>query len=174
VQDWSRDAKYVLFSRGGQGLDTQIWAAPLEGERKPWMVVAHAAILYGARLSPDGRWLAYESNESGTVQLYIVPFRGGQGKWQVTSQGSSGPAWTKDGSELFYMDPGFNLYVVSVKEVDGSPQLGAPQQIPITTSAPSVFYDISPDGKKILIDNVAQQVSPSMTVVTNFTAGLKK
>jgi Tol biopolymer transport system component len=174
VQDWSHDGKYVLFSRGGQGMDTQIWAMPLEGERKPWMVVAHAAILYGARLSPDGRWLAYESNESGTVQLYIVPFRGGQGKWQVTSQGSSGPAWTKDGSELFYMDPGFNLYVVSVKDVAGSPQLGAPQQIPITTSAPSVFYDISPDGKKILIDNVAQQVSPSMTVVTNFTAGLRK
>lgn len=174
AEDWSPDGKYLLYSHGTNGLDAQLWAIALEGEHKPWMVVAHAAVLYGARLSPDGKWLAYESNESGTVQLYIVPFRGGQGKWQVTSQGSSGPAWTKDGKELFYMDPGFNLYAISFKEVDGAPQLGAPQQIPITTSAPTVFYDISPDGKKILIDNVAQQVSPSVTIVTNFAASLKK
>lgn len=174
AEDWSRDGKYLLYSHGGMGMDSQLWAVPLEGDRNPWMVVPHAAVLYGARLSPDGHWLAYESNESGTVQLYIVPFRGGQGKWQVTSNGSSGPAWTGDGKELFYMDPGFNLFVLSVKEVDGAPQLGTPQQIPITTSAPQVFYDIAPDGKKILIDNVAQQVSPSVTVVTNFTAGLKR
>ncbi|HZQ95266.1 MAG TPA: protein kinase [Candidatus Sulfotelmatobacter sp.] len=174
AQDWSRDGKYLLYSRGGMGMDAQLWAVPLEGEHKPWLVVPHAAVLYGARLSPDGHWLAYESNESGTVQLYIVPFRGGQGKWQVTSSGSSIPAWSADGKELFYMDPGFNLYVLTFKEVDGVPQLGAPQQIPVTPSAPTVFYDISPDGKKILIDNVAQQVSPSVTVVTNFTAALKK
>jgi eukaryotic-like serine/threonine-protein kinase len=173
VEDWSPDGKYLLYSHGTNGMDTQLWAVALEGERKPWMVVAHAAVLYGARLSPDGKWLAYESNESGTVQLYIVPFRGGQGKWQVTSQGSSGPAWTRNGKELFYMDPGFNLYVISFKEVEGAPQLGAPQQIPITTSAPTVFFDISPDGKKILIDHVAQQVSPSVTVVTNFAGSLK-
>ena len=174
VEDWTRDGKYLLYSRGSNGIDTQLWAVPLEGERKPWMLVPHAAVLYGAHTSPDGHWLAYESNESGTVQLYIVPFPGGQGKWQVTSNGSSGPAWTRDGKELFYMDPGFNLYVLSVKEVDGIPQLGSAQQIPITTSAPTVFYDIAPDGKKILIDNVAQQVSPSVTVVTNFTSALKK
>ena len=174
VEDWSPDGKYLLYSHGTNGMDTQLWAVALEGERKPWMVVAHAAVLYGARLSPDGKWLAYESNESGTVQLYIVPFRGGQGKWQVTSQGSSGPAWTRNGKELFYMDPGFNLYVISFKEVEGAPQLGAPQQIPITTSAPTVFFDVSPDGKKILIDNVAQQVSPSVTVVTNFAGSVKK
>ena len=174
LDDWSSDGKYLLYSNSGNGLDTELWALPLEGERKPFLLVEHASTLYGAHLSPDGRWLAYESNESGTVQLYIVPFRGGQGKWQVTSQGSSGPSWTKDGKELFYMDPAFNLYAVSFKEVDGAPQLGAPQQIPITTSAPTVFYDISPDGKKILIDNVAQQVSPSVTIVSNFAASLNK
>ena len=94
VEDWTRDGKYLLYSRGSNGIDTQLWAVPLEGERKPWMLVPHAAVLYGAHTSPDGHWLAYESNESGTVQLYIIPFPGGQGKWQVTSNGSSGPAWT--------------------------------------------------------------------------------
>ncbi|HKU24683.1 MAG TPA: hypothetical protein VJQ54_04375, partial [Candidatus Sulfotelmatobacter sp.] len=174
LTDWTRDGKYLLYSHGGMSLDSELWALPLQGERKPFMVVPHAAVLYGARVSPDGHWLAYESNESGTVQLYIVPFPSGQGKWQVTSKGSSIPAWTRDGKELFYMDPGFNLFAVSFKEVNGAPQLGPPEQIPVTTSAPSVFFDISPDGKKILIDNVAQQVNPSVTVVTNFTAGLKK
>jgi eukaryotic-like serine/threonine-protein kinase len=174
LSDWTRDGKYLLYSHGGMTLDAEIWALPLQGERKPFMVVQHAAVLYGARVSPDGHWLAYESNESGTVQLYLVPFPSGQGKWQVTSKGSSIPAWTRDGKELFYMDPGFNLFVVSFKDVNGAPQLGPPQQIPVTTSAPTVFFDIAPDGKKILIDNVAQQVNPSVTVVTNFTAGLKK
>ena len=54
VEDWSPDGKYLLYSHGTNGMDTQLWAVALEGERKPWMVVAHAAVLYGARLSPDG------------------------------------------------------------------------------------------------------------------------
>lgn len=174
ADDWSRDGKYLLYSVGSNSLDGELWALPLEGGQKPWMLMQHSATLYGAQLSPDGHWLAYESNESGTVQLYIVPFRGGQGKWQVTSAGASLPRWSRDGRELFYMDPAFNLYIVPVKEVDGAPQLGSPQVIPVKASAPNVFFDISPDGKKILIDNVAQQVNPSVTVVTNFTAGLKK
>jgi serine/threonine protein kinase len=171
--DWSRDGKCVLYSRGG-GIDAEVWALPLEGDRKPWLVVSHATVLYGAHLSPDGHWLAYSSNESSTVEVYVVPFRGGQGKWQVSAHGGGGPQWSKDGRELYYMDPAYNLYAMPVKEVGGALQFGAAQTLVSNWSAPQVIYDVTPDGKKILLDRVSQQVNQSVTVVTNFTAGLNK
>ena len=171
--DWSRDGKYLLYSRGG-GIDAELWALPLEGERKPWLVLAHASVRFSAQLSPDMRWLAYSSNESGVVELYVVPFRGGQGKWQLSAHGGGRPKWSRDGKELYYMDPTYNLFTVPVKDVGGALQFGTPQRLVSNWSAPQVFYDVTPDGKKILLDRVAQQVSQSITIVTNFTAGLKK
>ena len=84
------------------------------------------------------------------------------------------PQWSKDGKDLYYMDPTYNLLDVPVKEVGGALQFGTAQQLVSNWSAPQVFYDVSPDGKKILLDRISQQVSQSVTVVTNFTAGLKK
>ena len=169
--DWSRDGKYLLYSRGG-GIDGEVWALPLEGERKPWLVIPHAAVVFSARLSPDGRWLAYSSNESGVVELYVVPFRGGQGKWQLTAHGGAEPKWSGDGKQLYFMDQTYNLFTVPVKDVGGALQFGTPQRLVSsgTWSAPQVFYDVAPDGKKILLNRVAQQVNQSITVVTNFAA----
>jgi serine/threonine protein kinase/Tol biopolymer transport system component len=92
--DWSSDSKYLLYSRGpffSNG--AEIWALPLEGDRKPFLIVPHSASSYAGagRLSPDGRWLAYSSNESGQTEVYVIPFRGGQGKWQVSQSGGDRP-----------------------------------------------------------------------------------
>ena len=172
VDDWSRDSKYLLFSRpilSGSG--RQIWSLPLEGERKPSLILERGA---NGKLSPDGRWLAYQSSESGTLQVYVVPFGGGQGKWQVSANGGMQPKWSKDGKELYYLDLTFNLPAVPVASAGGALQFGVAQKLVTSWSAPQVIYDVSPDGKKILLDRVEQQVSQSVTVVTNFTAGLKK
>ena len=173
--DWSRDGKYLLYQRGPLG-SNELWALPLEGERKPFVVVPRSENTFTilGRLSPDGRWLAYMSNESGAPQVYVVAFRGGQGKWQVSVNGGMAPQWSKDGKELYYFDISYNLYAVPVKEVAGALQFGSGQQLVTNWSAPQVFYDISPDGEKILLDRISQQVNQSVTVVTNFTAGLKK
>jgi len=172
LHDWSRDGKYLLYSRPIlSGPTRQLWSLPLEGERKPLLVLERGT---AGRLSPDGHWLAYTSAESGTQQMYVVPFGGGQGKWQVSANGGTQPRWSKDGKELFYMDLAFNLLVVPVTNAGGALQFGAAQTLVKTWSAPQVFYDVAPDGKKFLLDRVAQQVSQSVTVVTNFTAGLKK
>jgi Tol biopolymer transport system component len=145
---------------------------PLEGDRKPSLVVERGG---NAKLSPDGRWLAYQSGESGVVQVYVVAFAGGNGKWQVSSNGGTLPRWSRDGKELYYLDPTFSLFAVPVKVAGSALQLGTPQTLLSNWTVPSVpLYDISPDGKKILLDQVPQQVSQSVTVVTNFTAGLKK
>jgi len=85
------------------------------------------------------------------------------------------PRWSKDGKELYYFDLTFSLFAVPVKVAGGALQLGTPQTLVSNWTIPSTpLYDVSPDGKKILLDRVPQQVSQSVTVVTNFTAGLKK
>jgi Tol biopolymer transport system component len=169
--DWSRDGKNLLYSRCSLDGRCEIWALPLEGEHKPSLVAPQGT---NGRLSPDGRWLAYRSLESGQTEVYVMPFGGGQGKWQVSANGGTQPQWSRDGKELYYMGTTYNLFVVPVANAGGSLQFGAAQKLVSTWSAPQVFYDVSPDGKKILLDRVAQQVSQSVTVVTNFTAGLKK
>jgi eukaryotic-like serine/threonine-protein kinase len=173
--DVSPDGKTLIYDRGPVGTG-DIYALPLVGEHKPQLIVSHAANSGTGKgvVSPDGRWLAYNSNESGTLQVYVVAFGGGQAKWQVSVNGGGAPQWSKDGKELYYLDMTYNLFAVPVKEVNGALQFGAAQNIVSNWSAPQVFYDVSPDGKKILLDRISQQVSQSVTVVSNFTAGLKK
>jgi serine/threonine protein kinase/Tol biopolymer transport system component len=172
LHDWSRDGKNLLYSLPVPGGPLrQIFALPLEGGRKPSSVVERGTL---GKLSPDGRWLAYQSAESGRLEVYVTPFGGGQGKWQVSANGGHLPRWSTDGKDLYYMDLTYNLFSVPVKNTGSSLQFGAAEKLITNWSAPSVFYDVSPDGKKFLLDRVAQQVSQSVTVVTDFTAGLKK
>ncbi|HEY3973822.1 MAG TPA: protein kinase [Candidatus Sulfotelmatobacter sp.] len=177
--DWSQDGKYLIYARGHVGiLDYEIWALPLQGDHKPWLVVPRAekSIAYEARLSPDGRWLAYTSKESGNLEVYVVAFHGGEGKWQVSTNGGTAPQWSRDGKELYYAhQANRSIMAVPVKEANEGLQFGAAQSIAsdAKSSTPGV-YDVAPDGQKILLDLVAQQVSPSVTVMTNFTAALKK
>jgi eukaryotic-like serine/threonine-protein kinase len=175
VNDWSRDGKYIFYARGPVGSE-EIWALPMEGERKPFLVVPRSANSFSlyAALSPDGRWLSYTSNESGNSEVYVVGFHGTQGKWQVSANGGYGSAWSRDGKELYYLDTSFSLFAIPVKEASGVLQFGTPQQLVSNWSSPQVFYQISPDGKKIMLDRISQQVSQSVTVVTNFTAALQK
>jgi Tol biopolymer transport system component len=173
--DWSHDGKYIFYQRGIPGTQ-DIWALPLEGDRKPFLVIPTTpkTLRTLARLSPNGRWLAYTSNESGSIENYVVAFNGGHGKWQVSVNGGLDPSWSHDGSELYYVDPAYSIYAVPVKEGAGALQFGAPQTLVSSWSAPTTHYQVSPDGKKILLYHVSQQVSDSVTVVTNFAAGLKK
>jgi serine/threonine protein kinase len=169
---WSSDGKSLIYTQHtpeGQG---QIWTLPLEGERKPSMVLLRGAI---GQLSPDGHWLAYQSSESGVNEVFVVAFGGGQGKWQVSANGGMLPLWGKDGREFYYLDGTQTLLAVQVRDAGGALEFGAPQIIVSRwTVLGQPFYDVTPDGRKILLDRVSQQVSQSITVVTNFTAELKK
>ena len=169
INQWTRDGKYLIYARGAIGAQ-DLWALPLEGERKPWKLVPHG--LEG-QVGPDGRWLAYVSSESGASEVYVSAFRG-QGKWQVSTHGGVWTMWSRDGQQLYYMDPRLNLYSVPVTEAGGALQFGSPQLLISNWSSPQFFFDVSPDGKKILLDRISQQVSQSVTVVTNYGAELKK
>ena len=99
---------------------------------------------------------------------------GGQGKWQVSPSGGQVPHWSGDGKELYYVDNTNSLYAVPVTENAGALQLGPPQILVKNWTVVSPFYDVSPDSKKILLDRLSQEVNQSITVITNWTAGLKK
>ena len=170
--DWSRDGKTLFYS---PNIFTQkedgIWAVSVEGERKPHKVLDHGA---NATLSPNGRWLAYNSNESGRVEIYVQAYGGGQGKWQVSSSGGQVPQWSADGKELFYFDANQSLLAVPVKEAGGALEFGAPQTIVKQWTILTLpFYSVSHDGKRVLMERVTQQVNLPVTVITNFTDGLR-
>lgn len=176
--DWSRDGKYLIYMRGALGNDSEIWALPLQGDHTPEAVVprppnSSAFTAYG-QLSPDGRWIAYTSTESGTAQVYVAAFRGGQGKWQVSTDEGSQPKWSHDGKTLYYAnDITRVLSAVPVREVDGALQFGAAQPLVTTPATQQFIYDVSPDEKKILLNVISQQVNQSITVMSSFTTGLK-
>jgi len=128
-----------------------------------------------ARFSPDGRYLAYHSTDSGQYQVYVVPFGGRQGKWQVSPNTGGLPLWSRDGKELYYIDATYSVISVPVKEQGDALQFGAPQTLITRTNLATVpSFAVSPDGKKILVERLSQQVNQSVTVVTNFAETLNK
>ncbi len=171
--DWSHDGKTLLYSPNVfMQKDDGIWAVSLDGDRKPRQILQHGT---NGVLSPDGRWLAYESAESGRVQVYVQAYGGGEGKWQVSSNLGQTPRWSADGKELFYFDSTQSVVGVSVQEAGGALQFGAPHSIVNQWTILTIpFFSVSPDGKRFLMEQVSQQVNQPITVITNFTAGLKK
>jgi serine/threonine protein kinase len=169
--DWSRDGKTLFYSTGLQTGGQTVWALPLNGERKPRLVVEHAI---NGTLSPNGQWLAY-TLFSGQAEVYVVGYGGGQGKWQVSPNGGQVPQWSKDGKELYYLDGTQSIVAIPVKDMGNTLEFGAGQTLVSQWTVLSTpFYSVFPDGKKLLMERVAQQVSQPITVVTNFTAQLRK
>jgi len=168
--DWSRDGKTLFYSTGLPSGDQVAWALPLDGDRKPHVVMAHAI---DAALSPNGRWLAYTSF-GGQSEVFVVAYGGGQGKWQISSNGGQLPHWSQDGKELYYFDLAQSIQAIPVREAGGALEFGSPQTLVSQWTILSVpFYSVSPDSQKLLMERVSQQVSQPVTLVTNFTAGLK-
>src|SRR5271169_740115 len=169
--DWSRDGKTLFYSNGFQTGEQTTWALSLDGDRKPHLVAEHAV---NATLSPNGRWLAY-TVFSGQSEVYVVAYGAGQGKWQVSPNGGQVPQWSKDGKELYYLDGTQSIVAVPVKDLGNTLEFGAGQTLVSQwTILSTPFYSVFPDGQKLLMERVSQQVSQPITVVTNFTNELRK
>jgi len=174
----SPDGRYLLYRLNTTGLGI----LPLTGDRKQRPLLQAVFTQSQGQVSPDGRWLAYVSNESGPYEVYIRSFPDLTGKWQVSQGGAVHPRWRGDGKELYYYASDGRLMAVPIKG-DTAAEIGtaAPLFGPRLLNGPNVStgfraqYDVTPDGRRFLLNVPLEEDAPSpITVVLNWTAALKK
>jgi len=175
---WSADGRFILY-RTGAFPHYDLFVLPLSGDRKPVPFLQTKFNENTGQFSPDGRWVAYESDESGRYEVYVVPFPGPGGKWQVSTGGGRFPKWSRDGAELFYLAPDNKLMAAAVNGKGGSFEPGAVKTLfetrAVTVTVGGAPHNVSADGQRFLINTLPEQAgSAPITVVVNWTAGLKK
>jgi serine/threonine protein kinase len=173
----SSDGKYLAFERIDPKSATKAdaYALPLFGDRTPMPLVNTSANEVLPRFSPDGKWVAYMSDETGRYELYIKPFPG-TGKYQVSTTGGFVGYWRGDGRELFYMSRG-SLYAVDVQEKGKALELGTPHLLAklATVDGPGGPFVPAEDGKRFLVNALGEEKGiQTLTLVNNWTADLKK
>jgi eukaryotic-like serine/threonine-protein kinase len=173
--DWSADGKFLLMHSAGDTTDLDLMFLPLPGTSKPQSFVVTLAKEAQGQFSPDGRWIAYTSGESGRVEVYVKRFPSGEGKWQISSGGSE-PRWRSDGKELFYIASDGKMMAVTIKAGDNL-EVSPPAAL-FSTNLPyqdldfyggAHRYDVTADGSRFLLNTVViPGTPPSMVVITNW------
>lgn len=183
ASSWSPDGKFLLFSRVDAKTESDIWVLPMgagdsKGEPgKPYPWLATPATERWAKFSPDGRWVAYESNDSGRVEIYIAPFPGPGPKRQLSAGGGAFPRWRGDGKEIFYLDPDGTLVAAEVASKGDSIEVGTVRSLGIRVIdlGNNYLYDVSADGQRFLVTAAPQQkFSAPLTLVYNWPLLLRK
>jgi Tol biopolymer transport system component len=172
--DWSRDGMHVLFGKGNE-----LWYLTWP-ERVPKPLLQAKWTVRNAQFSPDGRWIAYASNETGRMEIYVSSFPNSTGKWQVSSAGGQEPKWRRDGKELFYLSAGGKMMAVPVT-AGASFKAGSPITLFQThrrqpVSFLDVFsYDVSGDGKRFLIATKIDEANAApLSVLLNWASEMEK
>lgn len=171
--DWS--TQYLLFHRVTEGQNRRISAFPTSGAGETISLREATFDQGGARLSPDQKWLAYESDESGVREVYIVAFPSQGPRYQVSTSGGSQPRWRRDGKALFFVTPDRHLTTVTF-EGTATPRLGIPRalfELPIenpTLGFSPSSYDVDPTGHRFLVSRALPTLPEVLTVVTDWPA----
>jgi serine/threonine protein kinase/Tol biopolymer transport system component len=174
VNDWSPDGRYVVYDPSIP--PASLWILPLFGDRKPFVFVGGAYDAREARFSPNGRYIAYTSNETGNYEVYVQTFPDRSGKWQVSTAGGTYPVWRRDGKELYFISNG---QLMAVDVATGGPKFeaGIPKPLFSADFRPgnwSSVYAPTADGQRFLaVTTIAQQSISPVTVVTNWPSDLK-
>jgi len=134
---WSADGRFLLYHSISPQTARDLWALPMTGDPVPFVVLQTPFDERFGMFSPDGRWLAYYSNESGRYEVYVRPFAAPaagaataavvSGQWQISTDGGISPAWSPDGQELYYLDPAGNMLAAPVIATGNAPEVGAPE-----------------------------------------------
>jgi len=171
---WSPDGRFLFieFTNENSG---NIMALSLDGGDEQ-VLLESPADERNPSVSPDGRWLAYASNESGRFEVYVRPFPESGGKWQVSVEGGTSPRWSPDGMELYFAQ-GDRISVVQVDTLGGGFRTGRPQtvvEVPVTMTAESINYDILDKERLVLVEPAGDESAPkSVTVVVNWLDELR-
>ena len=175
VCDWSPDGRYLLYMQG-TSMNLQLMVLPLFGDRKPYPFTNSngQAQERGAAFSPDGRWVAYGSDEGGRPEVFVSPFPWTGAKWQVSTGEGADPEWRPDGKEIYY----FDFSGIAAAQVDGSGpafQVGSSQHLfPLPVRGLSREFAATRDGQKFLAIVPNSGTSQQLTFVQNWTAQVKK
>jgi len=173
ASDWSADGHFILYTHfNQQNASTDVWVLPMEGDRKPKPVATTPYNERDGQFSPDGKWIAYESDEAGSPEIYLQPFPGPGGKVRVSLKGGTQVRWRRDGRELFYIATDETLVAVSV-DLTANPAIGTPVTLFKTNVAPiraisRQQYVVSPDGQRFLILTQEEGPLPPITVLLNW------
>jgi len=180
ADSWSPDGRLMFFAERTPTTGYDIWALHLNDRKaQPLLRTRFNEML--TRVSPDGRWLAYVSDESGRLEVYVQPFPGPGGKWQVSTEGGTGPVWNPNGRELFYLN-GDKMMAVDIATQPGF-SAGKPRVLfekPYLTPSQIIGppnFDVSSDGQRFLAVKPVEQAAAAPTqinVVLNWSEELKQ
>ena len=177
--DTTSDGKWLLYeeSKKGTGQNAVLKAYALVPGLQTFTVLDSVSSSSNARLKPGSNdWLAYQSNESGSVEVYLTRFPRPAAKYQVSRSGASQPVWSRDGKKLFYLDASLKMTSVDIQTANDSVQIGTPEtlfQTGVRNSVPTEAYDVARDGRFLIVDSVVESTAP-VVLVTNWDVELKK
>ncbi|HEX4945602.1 MAG TPA: hypothetical protein VFZ34_02915, partial [Blastocatellia bacterium] len=177
LRSWSADGRFLLFTRTDAKTSNDLWALPLTGDRQPALFWQTPFSETQGRFSPDGRWIAYTSNDQERIEVYVQTFPASGGKWQISTSGGSQPWWRSDGKELYYLSNDGKLMAVEVKP-GGSFEAGASRALfdlaPSRAIGGGSSYAVTAAGDRFLFVTAREEAaSLQFTVVTNWTTEAK-
>jgi len=177
IAEWSRDERYLVLSEG-----TDLWVVDLLGDRRPVRFLETPVNEMQAQLAPNGRWIAYTSNETGRDEVYVQSFPVPGRKRQISVDGGAMPRWRRDGGELFFLSVGQILTAVPVRDPEAL-ELGPPEPLfraPLVVQGSESFglpttYDVAADGKRFLLaQQPPENPEPPLIVVLNWWGALPR
>jgi Tol biopolymer transport system component len=175
--DWSPDERFILFTIWNRSGLHEIRALPLQGDRRSEVLVRGRPLAYGARVSPDGRWIAYSGLDTGKMEIYVQPFRASGETRQISSGGGVHPRWTGDGREIVYWAEPKGLMSVTLTPAAAGFSAAAPRpvlDVPIVLLIDSrTPWDMTRDGRRFLVRRASGSAQPSITVIVNWIERLR-
>ena len=176
---WSIDGRYVVHMEQNGPTDAGVWAMPTTGDKKSIPIVQPQSPLgriVQFRLSPDGRWLAYSSTDSGREEVYVTHFPSGSGRWQISQTGGTFPDWRADSREIYFIGMDGALHAAKVNPKGEEFQVEAVQSLfQVNYIAPvGNPYDVSADGQHFVFATYPESVSTPLVLVTNWTHEMGK
>jgi eukaryotic-like serine/threonine-protein kinase len=177
-RDWSTDERFLVYESWVLGGNSDLWMLPLFGDRKPSPILQTEFPEREGRLSPDGRWIAFDSSESGKREVYVQSFPAAGGKIQISTAGGFNPRWRRDGKEIFFIAEDGQMTAAPVS-ANTRFEAGMPKPLfralfPGWTVGGIEHYSVSSDGQRFLLNVPSEDAFSPITVVLNWTAALKK
>ena len=186
---WSADGRFLMYVSANPVTNADLWVLPMQGDHTPYVFLQTPFRESVGAFSPDGRWVAYYSNESGRGEVYVRPFfEPGQreaatanDQWQISTDGGAFPAWRPDGQELYYLDPSGAMMAVSISVTGNKLAPGSPQRLFRTRIygggrdlQQGKQYDVAADGRFLINTELSDDAPTPITLIQNWSPDTKE